>query len=121
MRIGHIYLEREFGVRPTVGWHIDPFGHSNANPRLFAEMGFDAWIFSRLDFQDRDQRLKDKSMEFIWRPFFDHLGKSAEIFTSIMYNHYYWPNGFNYDQRDSQDEPVITDETLSTFNADKKV
>ena len=45
MMAGHDFLMREFGVTPRVGWHIDPFGHSNANPRLFAEMGFDAWFF----------------------------------------------------------------------------
>ena len=54
MKIGLDFLEEEFGVRPRVGWHIDPFGHSNANPRLFAEMGFDAWVFSRLDYEDRE-------------------------------------------------------------------
>ena len=53
MVIGHEFLEREFGdyARPRIGWHIDPFGHSNANPRLFAEMGFDAWFFARIDFE----------------------------------------------------------------------
>ena len=50
MMAGHDFLMREFGITPRVGWHIDPFGHSNANPRLFAEMGFDAWYFWRLDY-----------------------------------------------------------------------
>ena len=50
MMIGHEFLEREFDFQPKVGWHIDPFGHSNANPRLFAEMGLDAWFFARIDF-----------------------------------------------------------------------
>jgi alpha-mannosidase len=50
MMKGHQFLLNEFGVKPRVAWHIDPFGHSNASPRLFAEMGFDAWFFSRLDF-----------------------------------------------------------------------
>lgn len=71
---GHQFLMNEFGVRPRIGWHIDPFGHSSANARFFAEMGFDAWFFSRLDYQDRERRLNDKEMEFIWRPFFDHFG-----------------------------------------------
>ena len=50
MMIGHEFLEREFNFTPRVGWHIDPFGHSNGNPRLFAEMGMDAWFFARIDF-----------------------------------------------------------------------
>lgn len=50
MQAGHDFLMKEFGVRPRVAWHIDPFGHSNAAPRLFAEMGFDAWFFARLDY-----------------------------------------------------------------------
>lgn len=53
MIIGHDFLMREFGVRPRIAWHLDPFGHSNANARLFAEMGFDALFFARLDYQDK--------------------------------------------------------------------
>lgn len=49
MMKGHDFLLREFGIRPTIGWQIDPFGHSNANARLFAEMGFDALFFARID------------------------------------------------------------------------
>ena len=40
--LGHDFLMKEFGVKPNIGWQIDPFGHSNANARLFADMGFDA-------------------------------------------------------------------------------
>ena len=50
MMIGHDFLMREFGVKPHIGWQIDPFGHSNANARLFAEMGFDAYFFWRIDY-----------------------------------------------------------------------
>lgn len=51
MWLGHEFLKKEFdGYTPRVGWHIDPFGHSNANPRLFAEMGLEAWFFARLDY-----------------------------------------------------------------------
>jgi len=64
-------------VAPRIGWQIDPFGHSNANARLFAEMGFDAMFFARLDYQDKDLRLQDLEMELVWRPFFNTLGSSA--------------------------------------------
>lgn len=50
MMKGHDFLLKEFGVKPRVAWHIDPFGHSNASPRLFSDMGFDAWFFARLDY-----------------------------------------------------------------------
>ena len=50
MMKGHEFVFKEFGVKPRVGWQIDPFGHSNANQRLFAEMGFDAFFIGRLDF-----------------------------------------------------------------------
>jgi len=62
MMLGHDFLLKEFNYKPTIGWHIDPFGHSNANPRLFAEMGFDSWLFGRLDWEDEDERLVDKTM-----------------------------------------------------------
>mmetsp|Transcript_30443 Transcript_30443/g.29838 ORF Transcript_30443/g.29838 Transcript_30443/m.29838 type:complete len:94 (+) Transcript_30443:258-539(+) len=42
MQLGHKFITEELGVAPRVGWQIDPFGHSNTNARLFAEMGFDA-------------------------------------------------------------------------------
>lgn len=26
--LGHLFIKKEFGVTPRVGWQIDPFGHS---------------------------------------------------------------------------------------------
>lgn len=56
MMAGHDFLKNEFGLIPKVGWQIDSFGHSNTNARLFAEMGFDALIINRIDFEDKVQR-----------------------------------------------------------------
>lgn len=120
MMLGHQFLMKEFGVKPRIGWHIDPFGHSNANPRLFADMGFEAWLFARLDHADRDERLEDKSMNFLWRPFAKHFGNQKEIFTGVMRDHYCWPQGFWYDERFPNDEPFVTNERLDTFNAKAK-
>jgi len=32
--LGHQFLLQEFGVVPTIGWQIDPFGHANAQVNL---------------------------------------------------------------------------------------
>jgi len=77
MMAGHDFVKKEFGVRPRVGWQIDPFGHSNANARLFAEMGFDAFMFARLDYQEKEIRLANQTMEWVWRPMWDTLGDST--------------------------------------------
>ena len=74
MMKGHQFLLKEFNYIPRIGWQVDPFGHSVTNARLFAEMGFDAMFLARIDSQDRDRRLKDKEMEFVWRPSFSYLG-----------------------------------------------
>ena len=121
MMHGHQFCLKEFGVKPRIGWHIDPFGHSNANPRLFADMGFEAWFFARLDHADRDQRLQDKSMNYLWRPFAEHFGDQKEIFTGAMRDHYCWTQGFWYDELWFGDEPFVVNKKRDTFNADKKV
>jgi len=84
MMKGHEFLRDTFGYKPRVGWHVDPFGHSSANPRLFADMGFEAWMFARLSYDDKDERLKHRAMNTLWRPFNKHFGNQKEIFTGIM-------------------------------------
>lgn len=48
-------------------------------------------------------------MEWLWRPFYKHLGKTTEIFTHTMFDSYCPPHGFNFD-RYGYDEPFIYDE-----------
>lgn len=56
MVTGHKFLKEEFDFTPTVGWNLDPFGHSDTNHRLFSEMGFEGSFFSRLDHNDKHWR-----------------------------------------------------------------
>ena len=39
--LAHDFVLSEFGVRPRVGWQLDPFGHSAAIATIFAEMGLE--------------------------------------------------------------------------------
>ena len=34
---------------------------------MFAQMGFDGMFFARLDYEDRNVRLEQKTGEFIWK------------------------------------------------------
>ena len=34
---------------------------------MFAQMGFDGLLFGRLDYQDKNTRLRNKTAEFIWK------------------------------------------------------
>lgn len=95
MVVGHEWVLREFGVKPRIGWQIDPFGHSNTNTRLFAEMGFDALFFARIDFQDKERRLRDKELEWIWFPNLESLGPEVNILAHTFYHHYSAPDVIN--------------------------
>ena len=68
MLLGHEFLLKEFGIKPRIGWQADPFAHSASNTRLFSEMGFDGFFFGRVDFLEREARMFNLSMEYIWRP-----------------------------------------------------
>ena len=70
-------------------------------------MGFDGLFFSRLDYADKDIRMKDKSMELIWKAS-ESLNDSSRLFTGILFNGYGPPKGFCFDDN-CNDEPIMDD------------
>ena len=40
MSIGLRFLSSTFGVRPSIGWQIDPFGHSSFQATAFSLVGY---------------------------------------------------------------------------------
>ena len=80
--LGHRLLKEAFGDDGivTVGWQLDPFGHSATQAALLsAEAGFDGLFFGRIDYQDRRARLASGRMEYVWRAS-PTLGNRAQIF-----------------------------------------
>jgi lysosomal alpha-mannosidase len=110
MTQGHLWLFREFGVRPRIGWHIDPFGHANTQASLFAQMGFDAFFFGRIDYQDHDIRNQTQRLEFVWRGS-ESLGEEIDIFSHVLYTDYCYLHGFAWEYGDIpiQDDPRLFD------------
>jgi hypothetical protein len=120
MMTGHRFLQKEFGVIPRVGWLLDSFGHSSANARLYADMGFDALFVGRIDQGERNKRIKERSMNFLWRPFTKHFGDKHQLLVSVFNETYCYPPGFSVDERYDADDPFVSDATLRAFNADEK-
>ena len=70
--------------RPKVAWQIDPFGHSREMASLLAQMGYNGVFFARIDSQDKQKRLNDKSLEMIW-----HGSANLGIFFDLVFNQKY--------------------------------
>jgi hypothetical protein len=56
---------------------------------VLAELGFDKLVIVRIDHRDKDQRKRQKTMEFFWQPYGELNNK---IFTHITHGHYSPPN-----------------------------
>ena len=67
-------------------------------------MGYDGLFFARNDYDDKNQRLKDNTMEMVWRPS-KSLGNASDLFTGIFLFHYGPPPGFCFDVKCS-DPPI---------------
>ncbi|KAM3925843.1 lysosomal alpha-mannosidase [Leptodactylus fuscus] len=119
MTLGLQFLQTVFGEcgRPSVAWHIDPFGHSREQALLFAQMGFDGLFLGRLDYQDKINRMNTKNMEMIWRGSDDLAAPTADLFTGVLPNGYNPPDHFCWDQLCS-DAPIMDNPQLEDYNVD---
>lgn len=121
MTLGHLFLLKEFGVAPRVAWHIDPFGHSKTQASLLASMGFDGFMFGRVDHQDYWKRRRDMNLEHIWQGS-ESIGEASEIFTVTTFNRYKPPKGFSFDGvingSMSTDGAIQNDPALEDYDLD---
>ncbi|CAN1243886.1 Probable alpha-mannosidase At5g13980 [Linum perenne] len=118
--LGHRFLKREFGVTPRIGWQIDPFGHSAVQAYLLgAEVGFDSLFFGRIDYQDREKRKDEKSLETVWQGSKSLPG--LQIFAGAFPTNYEPPPGdFYFEVNDAS--PVVQDNiNLFDYNVPERV
>lgn len=117
MTLGHQFLLENFGVVPTMGWQIDPFGHSATFPALLAQMGFEGMFLGRIHYQDIADRRSHKQMEFMWSPTRSQ-GHNDDLWTSVLFNMYCPPSGLNWDVQ-TTDNPVQDDPELEDMNVEE--
>ena len=134
--LGHAFLRQELGVVPTVGWQLDPFGHSAAQASLLTHaVGFDALYFGRIDYQDLKLRQLTRQCEGLWDStaspptLRSNTTSSSAIFwglTGSYRGNYGAPDGFCFDVL-CDDEPLLgANETrlvqrLQTFLQDVRI
>ncbi|KHJ99633.1 glycosyl hydrolase family 38 protein, partial [Oesophagostomum dentatum] len=120
MTLGLKKLDLLFGEcgKPQVAWQIDPFGHSKEQANLFAMMGFNSLFFARIHYLEKEARLKNKSLEFIWNASDD---LKTQILTGAFYQDNYGPpEGFCWDAL-CGDDPIMDDPDLEGYNVDQKI
>ncbi|KAK6035960.1 alpha mannosidase, middle domain protein [Cooperia oncophora] len=120
MSFGLRKLEQLFGNcgKPETAWQIDPFGHSREQANLFALMGYTSVFFARQHYLEREARLKNKSLEFIWNT-------SDDLKTQILGGGFYRgdyepPKGFCFDTL-CGDDPIMDNPDLEGYNVNKKI
>lgn len=120
MTLGLRTLKKYFGSCGVshVAWQIDPFGHSREMANLLALMDFEALFFSRLHFLEKEIRVRNSSLEFVW-------DSSDDLKTSILTGAFYGdsygpPQGFCFD-RECLDEPIMDDAYLEEYNAAQRI
>jgi len=114
MTLGHQFLQQNFNYIPEIGWHIDPFGHANAQASMFAQMGFKAFFFGRIDYQDKQRRLDTGNMETLWIPATSQ-GLESAILAVVTYNTYFDVGNFDFSLY-SSNKPIGFDPTLEDYD-----
>ena len=62
----------------------------------------------------------EQEMEFIWRPSWQEMGKDAEIFCHLTFDHYSPPFGFDIEDeknRENKQNKFETNKNSGNFNA----
>ena len=119
MHIGHEFLQKEFGVKPTIGWMIDAFGHSDANAALFADFGFEGLVYSRMADLPKRNEWKDKKMQtYVWEANAANFGGKKQLLTHVLLKDYDSPEMLRYDESKADVPIVVPDEASPNFNLD---
>ncbi|RZC38887.1 Glyco hydro 38 and/or Alpha-mann mid domain containing protein, partial [Asbolus verrucosus] len=94
---------------PTVGWQIDPFGHSKEHASLMKRLGFESLVLERLDVNDKATRKLEKNLDFYWQT---STADNSKFFTTIFPNFYGFEKGFCLDSTCNKNQDTINDNNI---------
>jgi alpha-mannosidase len=66
MALGHQWLKDTFDVVPRIAWLCDSFGHSSGMNQVLQWMGYESLFFGRMNINEREDRITNKTMIFNW-------------------------------------------------------
>jgi len=118
--LGQEFIAANFGSEalPSVGWQIDPFGHSSLQASLLGPgVGFEAVFYGRADYADLQRRLTERQLEYRWQPGLCGAPNATRQFYGMLFGsgNYGPPEGFNFDN--SGDDPIDDDPHSVGYNA----
>lgn len=122
--LGFRFLKTELRScpQPAVAWQLDLFGHGKEINSLFAQMGYDGIMFGRLDYQEKNERTNQKTLQMIWKVNENAPENEKWLFTGILPNLYHPPEtlGLKSDTSGSLLRPGDTDtipESASAYSS----
>ena len=111
MAEGHAWLYETFGIRPSVGWQLDPFGHSAASASLLGRMGVSSLVVNRINYNLKYRWRSARSMEFQWQSAAPCLHWRS-LFTHVLHTHYSAPKGLDFENTRTGFDPRVASDKL---------
>ena len=84
-------------------------------------MGYDAFYFARIDYEDMEARAKAHTKQLLWRGSDLDASPASSIWTVVLPAHYSAPQGFCWELNVCRDPPIMDDPLLDENNVDQRV
>lgn len=96
LTLGHQFLLNTFGVRPTKGWQIDPFGASSVTPIVYKLAGFNGHIVDRIT--NKQDYANNQELQFNWQGSPSLGGPQNTLFSEMLGGDLYcdWIGAFDF-------------------------
>jgi hypothetical protein len=93
MKLGLEFVHENFGVKPSIGWQIDPFGASASMVSILHKLGYKKLVHNRVVNEIKTQMSTSDGFSFNWQGHqVDPNERNSKIFTTFMQYHYNLPD-----------------------------